>query len=201
MNAAGVAHFANALGGGPAWKFALPHYPVKRMMLERRTVAELLDLLRQVPVCSHGNYVLCDGEGRWLDIELTSAGFEVIEDDGMGFLTHTNHFLCGALACASNFAVSVPDSFPRLDRMRELVSNRWGQITVEDMKRFLADHAGFPTSICRHPHDGPDHPSVSARGKTVASLIAEPAVGQLHVSKGNPCEAEYVTYSLRLPAS
>src|SRR5262249_44462066 len=57
MNEAGVAHFANALGGGPAWRFGLPHYPVKRMMLERGTLSEVYDLLRRVPVCSSGNYV------------------------------------------------------------------------------------------------------------------------------------------------
>jgi hypothetical protein len=34
MNGVGVAHFANALGGGPRGRFAMPHYPVKRMMLE-----------------------------------------------------------------------------------------------------------------------------------------------------------------------
>jgi isopenicillin-N N-acyltransferase like protein len=69
-------------------------------------------------------------------------------------------------------------------------------VTVEDLKRFLADHEGQPPSICRHPHDGPEHPSVSARGRTIASLIAEPAAGRLHVSRGNPCQAAYATYRL-----
>jgi predicted choloylglycine hydrolase len=71
MNDAGVAHFANSLGGGPAWRFGLPHYPIKRMMLEQRTVGGVLDLLGRVPVCSSGNYVICDGEGRIADVELT----------------------------------------------------------------------------------------------------------------------------------
>ena len=196
MNSAGVAHFANALGGGPAWKFGLPHYPVKRMLLEQRTLAEVCDLLRRAPVCSNGNYVLCDADGKIADIELTPSGFEVIEDSAAGFITHTNHYLCGSNACQANFDLSVPDSFPRLARMRELVSSKLGAITVEDVKSFLADHRGHPTSICRHPHDGPDHASVSARGKTTASIIAEPATGRFHVARGNPCRAEYVTYEL-----
>jgi protein-tyrosine-phosphatase/predicted choloylglycine hydrolase len=196
MNAAGVAHFANALGGGPAWKFGLPHYPIKRMMLECQTLPQVFDLLRSVPVCSSGNYVLCDGDGRIADVELTPDGFSVIEDTGSGFITHTNHFLCGPHDCAANRDVSVPDSFPRLERIRALVGGKFGSLTAEDMKGFLADHAGQPTSICRHPHAGPDHPSVSARGRTVASLIAEPAAGRLHVSRGNPCTAGYHVYSL-----
>lgn len=196
LNSAGVAHFANALGGGPAWKFALPHYPVKRMMLERSSLAEVQDLLRRAPVCSSGNYVLCDGQGNIADVELTPEGFEVIHDDGAGFIGHSNHFVCGAHACEANFKASVPDSFPRLERIRSLIAERFGAITVEDMKRMLADHSGAPTSICRHPHDGPDHPSVSARGRTVASMIAEPACGRFHVSRGNPCDTSYVTYQI-----
>jgi isopenicillin-N N-acyltransferase-like protein len=196
LNAAGVAHFANSLGGGPPWRFALPHYPVKRMMLEQQTLDGVLALLRRMPVCSSGNYVLCDGQGRIADVELTPEGFALLEDRGEGYLVHTNHFLCGPHACLANDTASVPDSFPRLRRIRDLVAGKLGRLTVEDLKQILADHDGQPTAICRHPHGGPDHPSVSARGKTVASLIAEPGVGRLHVARGNPCQAGYATYTL-----
>jgi isopenicillin-N N-acyltransferase-like protein len=196
LNAVGVAHFANSLGGGPPWTFGLPHYPAKRMMLECRTVPEVLDLLRRTPVCSSGNYVLCD-EGRIADVELTPEGPELYQGGGRGFLAHANHFLCGRHACAANHAASVPDSFPRQERVMELIATCFGRITVGHMQRILADHAGQPTSICRHPHAGPDHPSVSARGRTGASLIAEPAAGLLHVARGNPCEVGYTTYRLR----
>jgi isopenicillin-N N-acyltransferase-like protein len=197
LNAAGVAHFANALGGGPAWRFALPHYPVKRMMLEQSNLDGVLELLGRVPVCSSGNYVLCDGDGRIGDIELTPEGFAMVDDRSEGYIVHTNHFLCGAHACPADAAASVPDSFPRLARIGELVAGKVGRLTVADLQEFLSDHAGHPTSICRHPHAGPDHPSVSARGRTVASLIAEPAQGQTHVSRGNPCEGGYTSYKLR----
>jgi hypothetical protein len=196
LNAAGVAHFANSLGGGPAWRFALPHYPVKRLLLERRSLDDVRVLMGKAPVCSSGNYVLCDGAGRIADVELTPEGFTLAYDKGEGFIAHSNHFVCAPYACPANDAASVPDSFPRLTRMRKLLGSRYGRLSVEDLKEFLADHEGKPTSICRHPHRGPDHPSVSARGKTVASLIAEPAPGRLHVSRGNPCTAAYTTYNL-----
>jgi len=197
LNAAGVAHFANSLGGGPAWKMGLPHYPVKRLMLEQRTIDDVLNLLRRAPVCSSGNYVLCDGTGRIADVELTPEGFALLEDEGEGFIGHSNHFVCGPYSCPATDQASVPDSFPRFTRMRELLAERFGRLTVEDLKRSLADHEGHPTSICRHPHSGPDHPSVSARGRTTASLIAEPTSGQLHVSRGNPCQSGYTTYRLQ----
>jgi isopenicillin-N N-acyltransferase-like protein len=196
LNATGVAHFANSLGGGPAWRMGLPHYPIKRLMLEQRTIDEVLALLRQVPVCSSGNYVLCDSTGHIADIELTPRGFALLEDHGEGFLAHSNHFVCKPYASPDTDAASVPDSFPRLARMRQLLAGRYGSLTVEDLKQFLADHEGQPTSICRHPHNGPDHASVSARGRTTASLIAEPMAGRLHVSRGNPCQTDYATYCL-----
>lgn len=196
LNSRGVAHFANSLGGGPAWRLALPHYPVKRLMLEQRSLGDVLEMLQSVRVCSSGNYVLCDGEGAIGDVELTAEGFVVQEDGGAGFLVHSNHFLCAPHACAASDAASVPDSFPRLDRIRQLIGSHFGRLSVETMQQVLADHDGSPTSICRHPHSGPDHSSVSARGRTTASLIAEPAQGRLHVSRGNPCQTAYATYRL-----
>ena len=196
LNAHGVAHFANSLGGGPGWKFALSHYPLKRLILEQRTLDDVRQLLRQVPVCSNGNYVLCDGQGQIADIELTSDGPFEVPSEGAPFLVHSNHYLCGEHACDANFEQSLPDSFPRLTRMRELIEQKAPQVTVADMQRILSDHEGHPTSICRHPHVGPDYAVLPSAGKTVVALIAEPQQGRLHVARGNACENPFTTWSL-----
>ena len=196
LNEHGVANFANSLGGGPAWKFALSHYPVKRMLLERRTLGDVRELFRSVPVCSNGNYVLSDGAGAIADVELTSDGPREMPDAGEGFLAHSNHYVCGELACEANFAQSLPDSFPRLERMRGLIRAKLGSIGVSDMRAILSDHAGHPTGICRHSHIGTDHPVLPASGRTVCSLIAEPDRGLLHVARGNPCENDFATWSV-----
>ena len=195
INRLGIAHFANALGGGPAWKFALSHYPVKRMMLECRDLPEVMNVLKSVPVCSNGNYVLCDGHGRIADVELTSDG-PLVVDSQAGFIAHSNHFLCAPHACQANFEQSLPDSFPRLSRMQQLIAEKFGSITVDDMKTFLSDHAGHPVGICRHPHDGPGSAILPSSGKTAAALIAEPARGLMHIARGNPCSNAFATYGL-----
>lgn len=195
LNSAGVAHFANSLGGGPAWKFALSHYPLKRMLLECRRLDEVLGVFQSVSVCSNGNYVVC-AEREILDVELTSDGPLVIRDAGAGFLAHSNHFLCGPHACRDNFDRSLPDSFPRLERIKQLISEGFGTLTVADLQRILGDHAGHPVSICRHPHTGHGDGILPSSGKTVAALIAEPAHGRLHVARGNPCENAFKTYAL-----
>lgn len=79
--------------------------------------------------------------------------------------------------------------------MTRLIAARYGSLTVDDLKSFLSDHENYPTGICRHPHNGPDHTMLDKTSRTVAALIAEPARGRLHVSCGNPCENPFVEYA------
>ena len=196
LNEHGVASFANSVGGGPRWRPGLSHYPLKRLMLEQSNLASVREVMESYPVCSSGNYVLCDGARSILDVELTPEGASEIAPNGEGFLAHSNHFLCAPHACRENDAASLPDSFPRLDRIRSLIGKQSGSLTVESMKSILADHDGHPVSICRHPHTGPGNDMLPNTGRTVAAIIAEPNRGRIHISSGNPCEVPFVEYRL-----
>jgi isopenicillin-N N-acyltransferase-like protein len=196
MNSAGVAHFANALGGGPKGQFALPHYPVKRLMLECSTLYEVMDVLHTAPLASNGNYVLCGGEGAILDVEANSNGPQIVGDPRQGYIAHTNHYLCPLYATKENHDGSLRDSFPRLRRMNEMIEAQAGSITVDHIKRFLSDHSNGKPSICRHPRTVKLEKGFETAGRTVASMIAEPAKKRMHVALGNPCESEFVTYSM-----
>jgi isopenicillin-N N-acyltransferase-like protein len=197
LNEHGVANFANSLGGGPPWLQGLSHYPLKRQILEQQNLAAVRNVVRDYPVCSSGNYILCDGAGSILDVELTANGPAEITDAGEGFIAHSNHFLCAPHACPENDAASLVDSFPRLDRIRSLIKQQTGALNVEAMKSILADHDGHPVSICRHPHDGPGNAMLPSSGRTVAAIIAEPNQGRFHIASGNPCETPFVEYRLR----
>jgi len=184
MNSAGVAHFSNALGGGPRSQFGMPEYVYERMMLECSNLEQAIEVLRKLPLASNENFMICDAKGNIADVEATTAGLEVLRDQGAGYLVHTNHFLCQRYATAENFKRSLADSFPRLDRIGSLIRSRYGSIKVDDIKQFLRDHSGHPTGICRHEN----------RMRTVASMISEPARRCMHVAVGNPCEHDFVTY-------
>jgi len=194
MNSAGVAIFENALsenGAVPPGRFAMPHYPVKRMILESSTVDAALGLFQKIPLASNKNYVMCDGSGAILDVETTTAGPEVLKDKGAGFLAHSNHFVCGKYANKEKEDALVVDSRKRFDRIHELIRADFGSLTVDRMKAHLSDHSNHPTGICRHL-EGP----ASGSMRTVASMIAEPAFRRMHVAVGNPCNSRYVTYSM-----
>ena len=186
MNSAGVAHFSNALSGGPRNQFGMPEYVYERLMLECSSTGQAIDVLRKLSLASNENFVICDRHGDIADVEATTAGPEVLRDQGAGYLVHTNHFLCKRYGTAENLKLSLADSVPRQQRITELINSRYGSIEVEDIKRFLSDHSGYPTSICRH----------GGGMQTVVSMISEPAARRMHVALGNPCQHRYVTYSM-----
>lgn len=198
LNSVGIAHFANDLGdGGPEAQFGLPHYPIKRMILECSQLGEVVELLHRAPLAVNGNYVLCDGSGAVLDVEATTAGPERLPDNGKGYVAHANHFQSARYGTPENDAKCVADSFARLERMEGLLQERLGSIGVADVKVFLSDHDGYPASICRHPRTSDLGQGFETAGQTTASIIAEPAQRRLHVALGSPCRSAFATYVMR----
>jgi isopenicillin-N N-acyltransferase-like protein len=184
MNENGVAHFANALYDY-RWRLGLPHYPLKRLMLEQRTVEDCVKLLEKHRTCSAANVVLCDGGGRIADIEVRPEGVIRFDDLHPDCRLHTNHYLTPQLSPYETN--SLPDSCPRLERIRNLVRENWGRITVDALKAILADHAGDPGGICRHGE---------RNMHSISGYIAEPARGVLHVRRGHGCLGTWTAYSV-----
>jgi len=184
INEHGVAHFANALYDCP-WRPGLPHYPLKRGMLEQRSIDEVITLLRALRTCSAANVVAVDGKGRIGDIEIRPEGISVYEDVHPDIRLHTNHYLTPDYS--GHETHSLPDSCPRLDRLRTLVKEAWGSITVETMKTFLSDHQGDPAGICRHG---------AANMHSISGYIAEPERRLFHVRRGHGCLGSWETYAV-----
>ena len=186
VNGDGVAFVQNALANG-VWRHALPHYPLKRVVLEQSSAEACLAVFDRAELASCGNALIGDRAGRLLDVEATPDGYAVL-DPAEGILVHTNHFQSARFTPEERLLDSLPDSTARLDRMRSLLRAAHGRVTLETVKEALRDHAGGPPAICRHE---PERPM-----KTIASIIAEPEHGRLHVTRGNPCETTYTTYTL-----
>jgi len=192
INAAGIGNFANALPWG--WcEVGIPHYPFKWRVFRQTNLAGIRRVCAETRTVQPGNYVFCDSSGEIADVELTPEGAVWLDNaDGRhpkeGFFVHTNHFLGEPFASRPDLSPFVEDSVPRYHRIYSLVKESLGEISVPLLQTFLADHQGYPVSICRHE----EFPGI----RTSASLIAEPERGLLHVCAGNPCEGEYTTYSL-----
>ncbi|HEX2195084.1 MAG TPA: C45 family autoproteolytic acyltransferase/hydrolase, partial [Candidatus Limnocylindria bacterium] len=150
-------------------------------------VAACLGVFDRATLASCGNVVLGDRSGHLLDVEATPDGYAVLEPED-GLLVHTNHFQSARYRPQEKLLSSLPDSAARLERMTSLLREAHGRITLDTIKQSLRDHDGGAAGICRHE---PQRPM-----KTITSIIAEPEHGRLHVARGNPCQSEYVVYSL-----
>jgi hypothetical protein len=196
FNEHGIGQFANDLGGGPARQFAMPQYPIKRLLMECRDMAQVNEVFDTIPVAVNGNYVLCGSGGEIVDIETTTEGPHRITDEGSGFIAHSNHFVCVDHATPENFAESAADSFRRLDRMNRLLESRVGSLTPNDLKEFLRDRENAPSAICRSVQTAAPGATWVTAGMTVASIVAEPTERRMHIARGDEPDAPFVTYSM-----
>jgi isopenicillin-N N-acyltransferase-like protein len=129
--------------------------------------------------------VLADGQGEIADVEIRPEGTAIYNDEHPDMRLHSNHYVAPEFAGFEDN--TVPDSPARLCRMRTLVRNSWGKITVEVLKEILADHEGDPAGLCRHG---------ATNWHTVFGYIAEPARRVLHLRRGHGCIGTWATYQV-----
>ena len=185
MNEHGLAQFANNVYDYK-WRPGVSHYPLKRIMFEKRTTQECVEVLRAHRACSAANVVLADNSGNITDVEVRpEEGIAIYKPEHSDCIVHANHYI------TEEFAVfetnSLPDSVVRHNRMHDLIKENWGSITVETMKTILADHEGDPGAICRHGKD---------KWHSICGYIAEPALSLLHVRRGHGCIGTWHTYEV-----
>jgi isopenicillin-N N-acyltransferase like protein len=188
MNSAGLAlaitTLVSSLDGTPG---GVPFHFLIRAIADQTTVSDVLDMLSSVTRASSGNYVLGSADGEIMNIETGPGGawnvFPTTADNNC--VTHTNHFRHQIDGGVDLAPAQMSDSFLRLGRIDALIADKSSQLTRDDLQQALADHTGYPSSVCCHP-DGEDAPA--DRWQTLAGIIMEPATRALHLAEGNPCQ-------------
>ena len=112
INEAGVSVFQNALSTRSWRGDAMPHYFMKRVLLEQADVAACAAVLGKARVCSSGNYVLTDRRGTLRDVELTPDRLAVLEAED-DIVVHANHFQSPTLVPEEALLPHIPDSAHR----------------------------------------------------------------------------------------
>ena len=187
INEHGVAVFANSL-----WSQGDRHWQAppltRRALLECASADEAATKMSAMNSPAIANFLVIDAAGRIRNFEILSQATVVIARD-RGMLVHGNHCLDPRLRPHEVEPSPAPGSPGRCTRMQSLLQAAAGSLTVDEVKRLLADHSGNPEAICRH-----------AKGKgdweTAAAVIAEPASRSLHLSYGPPCERRFATYRI-----
>ena len=111
----------------------------------------------------------------------------IVVEPERGVLIHTNHFLHTAARNLNEVnRLGLEHSRFRLQRIGELLERRHGRIEAQDLMRVLADHDGYPQSVCSHRKDA----------SSIASYCVDLRRRRLFIKNGPPCTAQIVEVSL-----
>ncbi len=196
MNEYGTCFFGNSLYGDTPSR-TIPQPMMMRLILESKNTAEALERMINVSkdglMNTCGNSTICDAKGDMCCFEHINGCFDAVRPDERGFLAHANNVISkNPELLAREHPDQSGNTFGRQRRMTELFEQNFGNIDEEVIKSVLRDHEGLPFAICRH--------DAVMLGRTpsctILSFICMPAEGKALASKGNPCENEYVEYTV-----
>ncbi|MDN4523002.1 C45 family autoproteolytic acyltransferase/hydolase [Fictibacillus fluitans] len=194
LNGEGVGVCLNLLGAKHHTR-GVPIHVILRGILNSRSVSQAIGQIARAERGTAANFLIADGEGSAFNVESTGADFDVLFPEE-GILCHTNHFTSNRMNVVDTGRVKFPDTYLRLCRSRELLNDRTEKVNTEDIKHILADHHGYPDSICRHGNTVPTDLGRIAASNTVFSIVMNLSSKSLEITYGEPCSAEYVSYSL-----
>ncbi len=146
-------------------------------------------------VCAAGRSILYYGfasaDGDIIGIETRPGDYNVIYPE-RDIIVHTNHYITERFKRGDKmFGFMEGDSYIRIQRLKRLMEQHYGELTVELMQEFLTDHTDYPRSICKHTD------MEVQLGETLAAEIMVPADGVMYATWGQPCKNEYIEYRLR----
>jgi len=187
LTSGGMVFTANSLYAGPPAQEAAPTSLLRRLVLERDSVDEVLACIEGLSF-DNGCTLIADRTGRAVCVEAAAGEVDVLDVSGKAF-AHANNIVSDRLKGLEDSAPGSPSSPVRATNLQRLLDERAGDITADDARRFLADHTDFPLSVCRHKSDRDPL-------WTTAAFVADLTSGAIHIAIGHPCTAPFLTYSV-----
>jgi isopenicillin-N N-acyltransferase like protein len=198
LNSAGIGLAINGMmSTQDDWsRLKTPFHMRTWQILTSRTLDEALaGLLNEERACSANFLIgqqLPGDAARVVNVEaapLTAGQTEVVA----GTFAHTNHFLDPQSLSIEQPHDPLSSTYARCGRMTWLLAEHTGHLDAARLATILADHDGYPYSICAH--SDPSWPEEERYG-TALSAIVDLTAGEVLVAAGNPCENEFVRYGL-----
>jgi len=183
-NAAKISLTGNQLDSNDV-RPGVPRLLVVRAILGSQTLSQAISHCLLSTRASSYNNVIADGSGEVYSMEGSATDMEAIyiKDDVMA---HANHYTAPAMRRFERDRSVIANSIIRHNRAEYLLRQHYGKLTPELFKALLADHAGYPTSICKH----------GLETQTVFSIIIQVESLRAWIGRGHACETEYVEYQL-----
>jgi len=197
FNSAGIGVGLNALGSDKGWKGeTLPLHIALRGALNSYKLSDAIGRAGCLPLACCANFLMGASEGQVVSVELGPGEIDVIyPEHDKGYITHANHFYGPRTTHIRDTGrIGLPDSYLRLGRINDLLAecgNR--KINLDDIKRILKDHMGYPDSICRH-NDCLDQEGM--RLQTNFSVIMNLSQKEMLYACGSPCSHKFFSYKM-----
>jgi isopenicillin-N N-acyltransferase-like protein len=184
FNAAGISLTGNQLDQNDI-RPGVPRLLIVRATLSSRYLSEAMDHCLLPERASSYNNVLADSNGEVYSMEGSATDCVPIYIKG-DILAHANHYLHPSMRKFEANPDGMGNSIYRYNRAMRLLRENFGELTPELFKELLADHAGYPTSICKHGQET----------VTVFSIIIQ--LEELHawIGRGRVCEETFIDYQL-----
>jgi isopenicillin-N N-acyltransferase like protein len=186
-NGAGLSLTGNELTPNDE-RVGVPRLLMVREQLTARTLDEAVTMALRPDRASSYNTVFAHRDGRVVNVE-GSGGDAAVRAIGPGeTLAHTNHYVEPAMLRHEGDPAYARHSAVRYERgcalLAAAVAAGPGTVTPAVLRAWLADHAGAPDSICRHPAA-----DTAGTTRTVFWTIADVTAGEIRYGRGNPCAA------------
>lgn len=183
-NAAKISLTGNQLDSNDV-RPGVPRLLVVRAILGSKTLSEAMTHCLLPTRASSYNNVLADGSGEVYSMEGSATDLEAIyiREDVMA---HANHYISPSMRRFERDRSVNANSIIRHNRAEYLLHQNFGNLTPELFRTLLADHAGYPTSICKH----------GLETHTVFTIIIQVETLKAWIGRGHACETEYTEYQL-----
>jgi len=183
-NAAKISLTGNQLDSNDV-RPGVPRLLVVRAILGSRTLSEAMEHCLLSSRASSYNNVIADGSGEVYSMEGSATDIEAIYISN-DVMSHANHYIAPSMRCFERDRNQIANSIIRYNRAEYLLRQNYGKLTPKLFRTLLADHAGYPTSICKH----------GTETHTIFSIIIQLEHLRAWIGRGHACETEYVEYQL-----
>lgn len=190
MNDRGVAVLLNILGhrdDGPP--VGVPVHVLCRSVLDQAdgAVAALAMAAGAEVSASSAITIVTDEDGGAIcAVEVSPQGPGFVTPDDRGVLVHTNHFLEHPGRDGDSAVRDAPGTILRFDlARRRMAALPTGTVTADAVLAAMASHRGGASAMCCHPEPGV---ALGERWTTLVTVVAEPALRELRVHRGGPCQ-------------
>ena len=171
--------------GKDAW--GVPIHVLLRVVLECSSISEVEEKLEKVKFGKSSNMLIGDSRGNYLSLEFAAENVYSARLTDK-YMVHTNHYLRVDI---NKDPVEFASSFSRYGRATEIIEEL--PKTIQGMKDLLGDQKRTDLPICR-PYVEDE---LIGNVGTVTSIIMDLPNREMHITKGNPFQNQYVTIYLK----